>query len=44
MIISRVRTVVEEVQDNLKEISLPEAKKLDNTANMGDELSETLPL
>ena len=41
--IFRVRTVVDVLEDDLKQISLEEAKKLDQTAGVGDELTETLP-
>ena len=39
----RVRTVVDLIEDDLKQITLEEAKKLDETAAVGDELTETLP-
>ncbi len=41
--IYRVRTVVEQVEDEVKEITLADARLVDNTASVGDELTETLP-
>ena len=39
----RVLTVVENVEDDNREISLEEARKIDPEAQIGDELSEPLP-
>ncbi|RZI45730.1 transcription termination factor NusA [Candidatus Finniella inopinata] len=41
--IHRVRTVVDVLEDDLTQITLEEAQKLDDTAAVGDELTETLP-
>lgn len=41
--IQRVRTVVEVLEDDLKQITLEDAKKLDQTAAIGDALTEVLP-
>jgi N utilization substance protein A len=42
--IIKVTTVVEQVEDNFKEISLTDAKKKDARVELGDEFEENLPL
>ncbi len=41
--IYRIRTVVETLEDEFKQISLDEARQVDSSASIGDELTETLP-